>query len=301
MSLALKEDESLSDAFRRIFAEGIEDALRAVDSPKRAKRSQAVHESRKRLKELRAALRLVRPALGDKWFEEENAALRDLARPLSAVRDAQVMLDTLDKLKDHFKEELSKDAFAQVRQALARRRREIVAATVEEQGALRTSAEGLHAVQQRVAKWPLAEMNWDAVIAGLAHIYDQGRSAMRVALEGHDDLALHEWRKRAKDLRHQMEILKPVWPALLCATADEAHTLGDKLGDDHDLAVLSDLLDGELHEAIPKHDRQALAALIERRRQTLQKHARRLGARLYAEKPKDFSRRIAAYAQAAEL
>jgi CHAD domain-containing protein len=297
MPPSLIQQEGLSEGFRRIFAEGFAAALQAVDAPRPSQRGAAVHESRKRLKELRAALRLVRPALGQALFDQENAALRDLGRPLSDVRDAQVMLDALAKLKDHFNEELSSDAFAAVRRALAKRRQKIVRQTVDEAGALANSAQALGAAQRRAADWPLGQLSWGIVVDGLGQIYRQGRSAMAAAHAG-DDNALHEWRKRVKDLRYQLTILQPLWPAVLCAMADAAHTLGDRLGDDHDLAVLNGLLSGELHDAAPKHDRQALAALIARRRQTLQKHARQFGQRLFAEKPKEFARRIMAYADA---
>jgi len=298
MALELKEHEPLPDGLRRIFVELFDSALSEVDSPKPSQRTQAVHESRKRLKELRATLRLLRPALGDKWFGDENSRLRDLGQPLSAVRDAQVMVDALAKLKDHFKPELAKNAFAPLRKILERRRLDTVHHTLEQQDTLRDSAQGLAAAKARLDDWPLDDANWDCIITGITRVYRQGRSAMSVALDSCEDLAFHEWRKRAKDLRYQLTILHPIWPATIEALRAEAHELGDQLGDDHDLAVLADLIDTDLHDSIPKPDRQALLALVARRRQTLQKHAKQLGARLYAEKPKHFHRRMQAYAEA---
>ena len=52
-------------------------------------RSAAVHEVRKSLKKIRAALRLVRPVIGDKSYRRENTCFRDAARPLTEVRDAR--------------------------------------------------------------------------------------------------------------------------------------------------------------------------------------------------------------------
>lgn len=298
MSLTLKEDEKLVEGLRRIVAEELDSALHELDAGKPRNRGKAVHESRKRLKELRATLRLARPGLGDRWFDEENARLRDLGRPLSAVRDAQVMVEALAELKDHFQEELAKDAFAAVRQVLLRRRRATERQTVVDGAALAKSARGLAEAQQRAANWPLAQLHWDDIAAGVGKVYRQGRAAMKAALEDGGDLPLHEWRKRAKDLRYQLTILQPLWPEVIGAMAEQAKQLGDYLGDDHDLAVLGELARGELHEQIPKHDRQALTGLIRRRRQSLQKHAEQLGRRLYAEKPKDFQRRIETYAAA---
>src|SRR5262245_6651538 len=57
-----------------------------------------VHTIRKRLKKVRAALRLLRPALDSHTYARENAVFRDAARPFSTVRDAKVLLDTLEQL-----------------------------------------------------------------------------------------------------------------------------------------------------------------------------------------------------------
>jgi CHAD domain-containing protein len=273
-------------------------ALHAIDVPAAADPARAVHEARKRLKSVRAALRLVRPALGDALINDENARLRDLGRPLSAVRDAKVMLDTLAELSDHFKQELAKNAFSAVRTALRRRRKTLTQRTLKENGALPASAAGLADARARAARWPLTDLTSKDLLHAVGRTYRHGKRAMKAALDSADDDALHEWRKRAKDLRHQLAILQPLWPAMLAALADESHTLGNHLGADHDLAVLNNLLNQELHNVGSKADRQALAALIQRRRQTLQKKARQLGRRLYAEKPKHFIRRLSAYAAA---
>ena len=56
---------------------------------------ETIHAVRKRLKSARAKLRLLRAAVSDEPYAQANAALRDAARPLSAVRDAKVMLETV--------------------------------------------------------------------------------------------------------------------------------------------------------------------------------------------------------------
>ena len=63
-----------------------------------APRGEAIHDARKRLKKARAALRLARAALSKDEYRWENDTLRDAARPLSEVRDAQALIDTLDDL-----------------------------------------------------------------------------------------------------------------------------------------------------------------------------------------------------------
>src|SRR5262245_39422591 len=59
----------------------------------------SVHQGRKLIKKARATLRLLRDSIPEPVFRRENHALRDIARPLSAARDASVLLDTLDRLE----------------------------------------------------------------------------------------------------------------------------------------------------------------------------------------------------------
>ena len=88
---------------------------------------------------------------------------------------------------------------------------------------------------------------------------------------------------------------RDAWPQELEARADEVHRLTDLLGDDHDLAVLADEVQsaGETSD-----DRADLLAAIDRRRADLQAEAFKLGARVYAEKPKAFRRRMEALLEA---
>ena len=58
----------------------------------------AVHAARKTLKRARASLRLLRDATGKPFYVRENAQLRDAARPLGRVRDAQALRARLESL-----------------------------------------------------------------------------------------------------------------------------------------------------------------------------------------------------------
>jgi CHAD domain-containing protein len=97
MASRLKRSESGLAGVRRMLRQETKRALRAIDSG-RAPRGEAIHDARKRLKKARAALRLARAALPGDEYRRENDTLRDAARPLSEVRDAEVLIDTLDGL-----------------------------------------------------------------------------------------------------------------------------------------------------------------------------------------------------------
>ena len=81
MPFRFKLTEPFEEGCRRIAREQIERAqcqLKAPGDP-----VAAVHETRKSLKRLRALLRLVRPALGEQTYREENAQLRSIGGSLS--------------------------------------------------------------------------------------------------------------------------------------------------------------------------------------------------------------------------
>src|SRR5262249_7531385 len=123
----------------------------------------------------------------------------------------------------------------------------------------------------------------------------QGREALAVVHAASTDANLHEWRKRVKDLWHQLEILEPTRPDLLEELATKAHELADHLGDDHDLVVLSETMKDVFRTEGDGAHGSEWSRLIQLRRGELQKSAFHLGDELYRERPKEFVRRLKAY------
>src|SRR5258708_8212143 len=58
----------------------------------------SVHSSRRQMKRIRAALRLLRAALGDSSYRAFNKEARDAPRPLTSLRDPAVLLRSLELL-----------------------------------------------------------------------------------------------------------------------------------------------------------------------------------------------------------
>lgn len=302
MAYRLSIAEDLPTSVRACAREQLEGAIAQLDGGK--DRVRAVHEARKHLKKARALLRIVRPALGAATYRRENAALRDAARLLSATRDADVLVATVEALADHAAGRLPAASFAAVRDALAR---EAAAARSAEPAGETAPADPatvvarqLSDVLARVESWPLEGSDWETVVAATSRAYARGRRERAHAVEQPTVEALHAWRKRVKDLWYHHRLLKPVWPPVVEAIGEEAHVLSELLGDDHDLAVLRDRLAAGV-ELPPGAgaDLAPLVALIAQRRETLQRDARQLAARLYAESPKAFERRLGCWVEAA--
>jgi CHAD domain-containing protein len=273
----LERGETAPEGVARIALGRIDDALDELGGQTGSSPEVAVHSARKDMKKLRALLRLVRGEIGDEVYRREAAVFRDAGRELSGVRDADVMIATLGSL------ELPPDEVGALRQALEAHK--IRTAAGGRSQAATGAVEMLNEARPRVADWPLEADGFEALENGLRRIYRQGRRNMRAARKHPTAENLHEWRKRAKDLWYHLVLLEEAWPPVMTSLADEAHELADRLGDDHDLAVL-------LEWAKEHASAAPIEAEVERRRSRLKAEAFTYGERLYADKPGVFVRRI---------
>ena len=267
----------------------VQSALRALTRG-RSVSDKRIHDARKAIKRARAALRVLRDAMGVRRYRQLNRALRDAARPLTHVRDAKVLPDALVALRDR-----NVDAWHGIepdwierglRRNRTRARRDVlgdVAILNRSRLTLRRTAASLRAMRLRPG--------WPGIESAVRRVYRAARHARRRAHENPTDEALHEGRKRVKYLWHTFQILQSLCPGVFDKPCEQAHRLADHLGDDHDLAVLRAWLiteAGMLEIAKP----DALLALLDARRRELQHHAWTEGSHLLEERPRQFVRRL---------
>ena len=96
----LKQDERVPAGVRRMAAAQLDKALEHLGCQD-GKRDEHIHEARKATKRLRALVRLVRDELGDEVYALENQCYRDAGQWLSGLRDATVLVETLDRLVEY--------------------------------------------------------------------------------------------------------------------------------------------------------------------------------------------------------
>jgi CYTH domain-containing protein/CHAD domain-containing protein len=291
-SFGLARDEGMATGLTRVAAGRAERALERLreSSAGETETADAVHGARKDMKKLRTVLRLLRDELGAKRYRAQNARFRDAARALSATRDAEVKLETLDSLAEQ-EEVLPEEAVASWRKILDRDR-EAATNAARDEPAVAAAISRIEAGLEEIEGWDFNGDSWQLIDAALIRTYRRGRRAMKVAARNGGEGDFHEWRKRAKDLWYELRLLSCAWSGPLEATAEEAHRLTDLLGDHHDLAVLrEDLRQRNLGEG----ETVALEMAIGRRQEELAAEAFALGRRLYAERPRDFTRRLRRY------
>ncbi len=292
----LKRKEPEAEGIRRVAHERIEEATTLLRD-ERADPVEAVHRARKEMKKLRATLKLVRPLLGDRTYRRENRRFRDAGRALSEVRDAQVRAETVDKLAERFGDDPPPGGWWALRAALVD---DSAAGDAALEPLRDRTATEIARGETGIEEWPLDGDGFRLLCPGLKRSYGRGRTCFRDARDDPSDARLHEWRKRSKDLWYQLRLVRRSWPEVIGATADEAHELSDRLGDDHDLVVLAAHLD-QAGEPLTAEQREHMDGLIELRREELRQEAFSYGERLFAEKPKRFVKRLERYWKAKRL
>ena len=283
----LRRDEDTPDGIRRVARGQLDHAGDRLDAgtPARGDLDGAVHDTRKAFKRLRALVRVSRDALGDEAYRRENTIFRDAGRKLSSTRDAAVLVQTLDGLTARYREELDDEAFTGLRGALASEAEAASSALSDDRTAVNEVQGTLEAARRRVGGWPLPDHGDLAMLEpGFERIYRRGRRALKAARKDPGTETFHELRKRAKDLWHAAQILRPAAPKAMKDLGRRAHTLSDLAGDDHDLAVLRAAA-RERQATLAPGELALLERLIERRRRRLQRKALRKGRRLYPAKP----------------
>lgn len=293
MAFRIRADESLQDGIQRIALEQMDKAIDELNDRELGSH-ETVHQVRKRCKKIRGLIRLVRPEF-EETYDRENAWYRDAARPLSYVRDAQALVETFDKLTGHYEAQIDSEAFADIRQRLIDRRESVAEDEVGLRERLDEFRDRLHEGRERIAAWRLQQDGFDAVARGLRKTYVRGRKAMKTAYRKPSMETFHEWRKRAKYHWYHMRLLRPVWSGPLKKRRNEAAVLSDFLGDDHDLSILCKSLSECSNDFGMPETIRVLTGLISRRQVELRMQAETLGARIFAENGKRFTKRLRAY------
>ncbi len=294
MEYRLKRGESAPEGVRRMAAEQLDKALEHL-ACQEEKRDKHIHEARKATKRLRALVRLVRRELGDEVYALENQCYRDAGQRLSELRDATVLIETVDRLVESLGKDVPKSRFARVRVWLVERRDQVYGQVASSDRAVQEVVANLTQARERLENWNLQRQGWGGIRVGLQRIYARGRRDFAAAYALPSDEAFHDWRKQAKYLWYHAQILENIWPSVMQALVEELDQLGELLGQDHDLAVLRTTVLAEFPRAGATATLQALESRIGEVRARKQAEACLLAERIYLERPRDFTRRLRGY------
>jgi CHAD domain-containing protein len=293
MGYRIRSNEPVAEATRRITHEQLDKAVNEL-ADRDMDVHESIHQARKRLKKIRAVLRLVRPALGE-TYSTENGWFRDVAGELSRVRDATALVETLDGLRETYADQADATFLDRVRQAMVRRRDELAQSEVDVEARVGDLVAALDTARDRVERWTLDAEGFEAIGPGLAKTYARGRVAVATVDASPTEENVHELRKRAKYHRYHVQMLTPLWPTVLGSLLTATHDLTDLLGEHQNLHVLRETLHAEPGLLDRGRDTQVLLGILDRRQAELRGLAQPLARCVFAEKPRAVTARFGVY------
>jgi CHAD domain-containing protein len=286
MAYELRPDKPIPEEVARLMREQLERIGRHLRSRQPA--STRIHETRKRMKETRALLRLIRPALGAQ-FDVENAWFSSATHALAAARDATAVIEAIEKLRRKADEPAQKRRLGRVKRILRPAGSDDLETRIAALLAQLPEAEG------RLAQWPDLRDRFRTIGEGVEQIFRSGGKHLAAVRAHPSPEAFHELRKRVKDHWYHVRLLRRVWPEVMKPYAEVLEELSDALGDHHDLQVLQALIAAEPQRFGTDRTVKPVLAAIEARRDALETQALRLAAHVYAEGPESLRRRMRAY------
>jgi CHAD domain-containing protein len=224
-------------------------------------------------------------------FRRADRCLRNAGRLTSDIRDAEVRLQTVRQLQG-ITQRNGRRAFGKLEGMLMLELENFMAAFAEWQ------TQAVPMLEQTLADtecWALDHFKCKQLRRAVQLSYKRGRDSLARAKENSNPESFHEFRTETKTLWYQLRILRPSNPVVLKSLANDLHSIGDLLGRAHDFSFLGDRLRGEHGKSEWEQEGRKLLAVIEVSQADLQRGAADLAERFYAERPRDFGDRIAAW------
>jgi CHAD domain-containing protein len=297
--------ERLLAAFTAILAHALAQQGQVPADP-----AAALHELRKSVRRARALLRLMQGFVGVDAYGAVSAALAEVQRATSALRDRQVVRDALQAAHPG-RDRGAPSAVAQALSAAMAGSAGDAAAVDAAAGdtaavdaaagdtAAADAAEIAEVIERaclRLAELPrlLAggmppKIRWPAVVDGLARSFRRARRRLRAAEQRDEDEAVHALRKRIKELDYQVELLTAHGGRRMRARHKALARLAEELGQVVDLFVLRDQVvqrlapgpdQARLREAIADARARQLAGALAHARDVLDHGPRRYARRI---------------------
>lgn len=215
-------------------------------------RHQGIHDARKCIRRAKAALAIGRSVFGARG-KRLNAELGGLCRGLSPLRDAQALVEVLQRLQTDVSGPLQ--SILPQAESLARQRRErMMAAALARDPLLMGRRQRLQRLSKRLQRLEWHLVGADEVAASLKRTERRlEKAAKRVARRPDDNDVWHDYRRRLRRLRQQATLLSSLGiDGILTASSFKAQT--DALGEAQDDVLLMRLC-GSRSPFMPEHRR----------------------------------------------
>jgi len=266
MASRIAEKENPGHGLRLVAQQKISRAITKIGSD--TPLEEAFHEVRKRLKELRAILRLAE--MPCEIADKLSAIFREASRRTTQVRDAQVQARVLQNLA----EELRGTEGFELCEAEQKKLTGVAAHASTPQLRYKIHTQLVKAARL-LDQWPPENIKWADVWKAWKKGRKQSLKAMNRALAEPANENLHKWRKRAKNWWYQTRLLEKRAPKKTAGLSSSLRVLTELIGDDHDLSLVEDDLAKSKAGGVA-----SVRAVLKKRRATLQKEAAKRGRKI---------------------
>ncbi|MBN9550717.1 MAG: CHAD domain-containing protein [Alphaproteobacteria bacterium] len=293
MSFRIDPRLPLTGEVRRILADEIGKAISHLETA-REKPEQGLHKCRKRLKGVRALLRLVRS--GDEPFcQTENECYKQVSALLAGPREATALIETIDRLADAYPGQSDGGGLDPVRERLVLRQHEFHAGPGLD-AAINAATAACREGLERIVRLTLPdqpEQAADILAEGARATLRRAKKALDKAEARGADEDFHDLRKAAKTHSMHLSLLGRLWPTPIKARRKAVDKLGEQLGELHDVFVMRALLDAGGEPLGPPEDTKLLSKLLKRAEKDLRKSCLADAAELFGDSPKRSARKLA--------
>ena len=284
----------LTGEVRRILAEEIAKALDHLDAA-RSRPEQGLHKCRKRLKSVRALLKLVHSG-NETFCNIENECYRNVAGLLAEPREATALIETIDRLAASYPKQSADDGLSAVRDRLVERQHRLLHGAAGLDAAIEAATaaceEGIARIETLVLP-DQPEQAADILAGGARKTLRRAKRALeRAASRGKAD-DFHDLRKAAKAHGMHLSLLSRLWPTPIKVRRKAVEALGDRLGDLHDVLVMRALIEADDRPLGPPAETRLLNKLLKQSEKQLKKSCLAEAAQLFGDSPKRATRRLA--------
>jgi CHAD domain-containing protein len=288
MPFRLHSSESIADGLRRLAREelgSISKHLNGAAPP----RDDAIHEIRKSVKKTRAILQVV-DADNGRGLAKSAKRLHAINRRLSALRDADVMLETLHTLRAKNRRILNERCFARVHRRLSSHKKSTMRA-VRRNGTWRRVGQSVRKVREDARQWKLKHHQFGSLAAGIRLSHQRGRKAMARARKSQRAADFHEWRKQIKALWYELRLVEASSPRVR-RDVKALHRAEEWLGNEHNAVVLCNELSKDVPQGESRIDLDRVRLAGDRYQCELRTKALASTKRIYARAPGEYANSI---------
>lgn len=255
----------------------------------------ATHQIRKRLKNFRSFIKLLRFCKNEINYSDANGELRDWGREFSELRDVHVRDE---KLRELLLDPSMKTYSKQLNQLSKMNQKEL--AQLEKKIITEQNLFGLFKLQIHQENTVRNFMKSlkpaaDDILSGFIFSYKESFEAFTITSGFPTPDSLHEWRKRMKDVQFQLQLLMNNIRSTQLPDIEIVNTICDNLGRDHDLFMLTEWIEQIIPEKNKIPEIHTLISQLESIRIQIQKTTSQLGFKLYEYTPQEAEENLSSY------